>query len=504
MSFIHSTSKKQALVLSYLAMLFNTLAAIFLTPLLLKLLGVDQYGLYQMIYSVGGYILVLDLGMATVMVRYISEYRAKKDKIGEQNFAGMMSVIVVIIATAMAIIGLIVDRNLEGIFQTLSTSEYSTSHTMFAIMIIQFVITVFSHFYSGIIQAYERFFLSRTINLVQIIIAFGLTLLLVKLGMGPVGIVLANLIVIILRFLINAYYVHFVLKFKIKLHKWNHFVMKTAFGLMIAILLQSLIGMVNQGADKTILGIMSTKTDVAIYSVSASILTLFNTIPSAISGMFQPQVVRLIIHGATKSQLTDLVIRVGRWQFILTGAMLAGFILFGNDFFTLWVGDKMNGALAITLIIMPFNMIPLIQTVCLSILNAYDKRLYRSLILIVVAVVNIILTVILVGYIGIYGAPVGTAISYFVGHGVLMNIYYSKKIKLEVGKMFKEIFSKTLPSLIITSLIVSPLILWVKVGIIPFTIKVSTFLLVYGAVLYAWGFNKEERGIVRSAVNRIV
>lgn len=500
MSFIHSTSKKQAVVLSYLTLFINTITSIFLTPLLLKMLGVDEFGLYQMIYSVGNYILVLDLGMATVMVRYISEYRSKKDSISEQNFAGMIGIIAVAIAVAMVVIGVILNLNLEGIFKTLTPREYDTSHKMFSLMIIQFVITVFDHYYQGIIGAYERFVYSRTVNMMQIILAFVLTISLVKMGMGALGIVIANLIVIVLKFLVNLYYVHAVLHFKIRFIKWDSVVMKPAFGLMIAILLQSVIGHVNQGADKTILGIMSTKAEVAIYSVSATIITLFNTIPSVISGMFQPQVVRMVTKGTTKAQLTDLVIRVGRWQFILVGAMFAGFTLFGKDFFTLWVGDKMEGALLITLIIMPFNMIPLIQTVCLSILNAYDKRLYRSLILIGMTVVKIVITVILINYIGIYGAPVGTAISYLIGHGILMNIYYSKRIKLEVGRMFKEIFSKTTSSLIITSLIVSPLMLWSNIGVFSFSVKVISFLIVYSVVLYVWGFNRDEKSIVKSAV----
>ena len=46
MSFINSTSKKTAALLSYVNQGLSTLVAIFLTPILLKYLGVDEYGLY--------------------------------------------------------------------------------------------------------------------------------------------------------------------------------------------------------------------------------------------------------------------------------------------------------------------------------------------------------------------------------------------------------------------------------------------------------------------------
>ena len=51
MSLINSTSKTNAIIISYIALLFNTLSAISLTPLLLKKLGVDDFGLYQMILT---------------------------------------------------------------------------------------------------------------------------------------------------------------------------------------------------------------------------------------------------------------------------------------------------------------------------------------------------------------------------------------------------------------------------------------------------------------------
>lgn len=501
--FLHSTSKKSAIVLSYLALTLNTLTAIFLTPFILKQLGVGEYGLYQMIYSIGQYILVLDLGIATVLVRYLSEYKARKDKKGEENFAAIISRFSIVISILVVIIGLVINANIENIFTDLTSDEYTISHQMFYLMIIQFVFTILDHYYQGIISAHERFTFTRIINIIQILASFTLTFILVYVGMGAVGIVLANLIIIFIRLIIDAYYVYNILHFKIKFHYWSFSIVKPAIGLMLAILLQSVMGFTTSTIDKTILGILCTKTDVAVYSISATIVTMFNTLPIVISGLFQPQVTRMIVNNATSSKLTDLVIRVGRWQFILTGAVLFGFILFGYDFIKIWVGEEMKQAVIITLIILPFNMIPLVQTVCLSILNGYDKRLHRSLVLIVMAIINVIVSIYLVKKIGVLGAPIGTAISYFLGQGVAMNIYYYKVIKLEVSRMFKEIFSKTLPALIITTVLSYPLTYWTDINIVSFGIKVILFLAIFSVIMMKWGFNKEEKSVAMQFISRL-
>lgn len=344
MSLIDSTSKKTAIVFSYLALFLNTVYAIFLTPILLRKLGVDEYGLYQMVYSVGHYILILDLGIGTVMVRYISEYRAKKDSKGESNFAAMIKRIVFCIMVVIVLVGIVVDYNIESIFKDLSTTDYEKSHKIMGLMILQMAFVVWDHYYAGIISAYERFTFIKIINIAQILLSFGLIVTFVSLGMGAVGIVFTAAVVSLAKLIIYMVYVTKKLHFKSHYYGWDNSIVKPLLGLSFAIFLQSVIGDVNTSADKTILGIMCSKRDVAMYSIGASIITMFNTLPTLISGMFQPEVVRRIVQKESTSRLTDIVIRVGRWQFILCGAMLMGFLLFGADFMLLWVGEEMKDA----------------------------------------------------------------------------------------------------------------------------------------------------------------
>ena len=506
MGFFSSTSKKTAILLSYVTLVLNTATSIILTPLLLRYLGVDEYGLYQMVYSIGHYILILDLGISSVMVRYIAEYRAKGDKEGEENFSAIIGRITLFLAGIIVIVGLIVNGQLENIFKNLSTSDYEKSHRMFILMIIQFAIVILEHFFQGIAGAYERFNFLRSIGLGKVLLVFFLTIFFVKSGMGAVGIVVANLAVSVLLFFALSVYVFRELNFRIRFHRWDFVIIRPALGLMLAMLLQSLVGSVNYVADKTILGIMCTPKDVSIYAVATTIITLFNTVPTVISGLFQPQVTRMIVKGTTPASLTDLVIRVGRWQFMLCVSILMGLILFGKDFLTLWVGKRLSleqitFSWIIVLIVLPFNMVPLIQTVCISILNGYDKRLDRSLILVGVSVVNVIVSVFCVRRYGPIGAPIGSAISYFLGYIVIMNWYYGRVIHLEVRRMFKEIFNKTMPCAMMTMLLCLPLWYWHSITWFSFIVKVSSFVVIFLVLMLLYGFNKEEKSIVHQALS---
>jgi O-antigen/teichoic acid export membrane protein len=507
MNFINSTSKKKAITLAYLALILNTLSSIFLTPFLLKRMGADGYGLYQMVYSIANYILILDLGISTVMVRYISEYSALNDRQGEENFAAHMGILTLIITIVVIILGSIMVSSVENIYTNLTEKEYSLSRQMIVMMTAQFGITIIDHYFQGIILAYERFVFIRVFNIIKIALSFTLTIIFVSIGMGAIGVVFANLIIMIAILLVDISYVHSIIKFKICFHKWEYTIIRPAFGLMLAMLLQSIINHVNSSVDKIILGIMTTKIEVAIYSIAATIITMYNLIPTTISGFFQPTVTKMIINDATKSDLTDLVIRVGRWQFMIVGAILCGFVLFGKDFIILWTGNSMIKAWYIALIIMVPNMIPLVQSVCLSILNGYDKRLYRSLILVFITIINIILTILLIKMVGPIGAPIGTGISYFIGHGILLNIYYAKVIKLQIKRMFHEIFRRTWICLILSTLICYPFVFWSSTAVAVFFLKVLAFCILYGALLYIYGWNNQEKkevvNIAKHLLNRI-
>lgn len=508
MSFINSTSKKTASIFSYVFLALNSLSSILLTPFLLKFLGVEEYGLYQMVYSIGHYILILDLGIGTVMVRYISEYIAREDYEGMKKFAGMIAILTSLICIAVICVGIIINLNLENIFSNLSTDDYSKSHQMFNLMIYQFVITIIDQYIQGSISAHEHFVFTKVSGILKICSVFGLTILFVYLGFGAIGIVMANATAITLLSIINAIYAFKILHFRVKISKWNKAAMVPVFGLMLAMLLQSVIGNVNSSVDKTILGIMCTPIDVTIYSIAATIITLFNNIPTVISGLFQPQVTRMVINGTNGSELTDLVIRVGRWQFMLCGAFLSGIALFGMDFLNLWVGNKLSDesihfALLIMLIILPFNMVPLIQTVCISILNAYDKRIYRSLILLLICILHIIFTVIIIKLCGPIGSPLGTALSYFIGYVIILNIYYSKSLHLEIGRMFKEILRRSWICIFASFAVCIPLYMWNIHSWGGLIIKGIIFIIVLFSLLYHIGFNQEEKSMVKLYLTKI-
>lgn len=499
-----TTSKKLSITLTYVSIVIQAVSTMILTSFYLRELGNDTYGLYQMINAVAQYILILDLGISTVMIRYIAEFDTKDQHDKAENFALHFGIVVLVMMLLVFVLGVIVNCNIENIYQNLSDEEYALSHRMFSFITIQLVFTVLGHYFQGISYAYEQYAFERMVSIIQIIINTILIILLISCGMGLMGIVISNSSVIILHTIISAVYAFGAVKFRIRFHGWDFSMLRPAFLLMVAMLLQAIVGHVNGSVDKTILGIMTTKSDVAVYAVAATIITMFNTIPTAVSSVFQPEAVKLVANGSDGERLTDFVIRPGRIQFMLMGGFIAGFFLFGRDFIICWTNKNMINAWEYVLIIMIPNAIPLMQNTCLSVLNALDKRMFRSLILVAITLLNIGMTIAFIPLIGPFGAPLATGISYIIGHVILMNIYYKKRIKLNVFRMFREIFHSSWVCVILAWLVNLPLMFWrVDGNWLVLLLKAAAFCVVYGLLLFLFGMNKSEKNMVYSISKRL-
>jgi O-antigen/teichoic acid export membrane protein len=139
--------------------------------------------------------------------------------------------------------------------------------------------------------------------------------------------------------------------------------------------------------------------------------------------------------------------------------------------------------------------IPLVENAVISILDASMKRMFRSVVLVVMAVLNLMVSVVLVQWLGFWGAAVGTAASLLLGHGLLMNLYYAKVFRIEVLRMFRQIFAGILPAGLLTSLLCLPLALFLPDTVLWLVVKCGSFVLIYAILLCIFGLNTSEKAV---------
>ena len=133
---------KIGVMLSYVSMIVQNIITIVYTPVMLRLLGQNEYGLYQLVYSVVSYLGLLNFGFGSDYVRFYSRYRVKDDQEGIAKLNGMFMIVFTVIAMIALLAGGILVSNVNNLFsKSLTVSEIDTARILMLLMVINLAIS---------------------------------------------------------------------------------------------------------------------------------------------------------------------------------------------------------------------------------------------------------------------------------------------------------------------------------------------------------------------------
>lgn len=193
------------------------------------------------------------------------------------------------------------------------------------------------------------------------------------------------------------------------------------------------------------------------------------------------------------AKVVNVIIKAGKAQFVLLGAALTGFICIGKDFVFVWMGEGYEDVYFITLILLIPSMFELCINVCHSILRAQNRLGFRTGVVIASAILNAILTVILVNVWSYVGAAVATACSHIVCSLIIMNLYYSKVIQLPMLQIYKSIVGRVSVCLLISGMCLFGFSRFVNGSWLAIVADIVVFCIVYGIMLLAFGLDGDDK-----------
>ena len=119
--------RKIGVILSYGGQFVKILVGLIYTPIMLRLLGQSEYGLYQLVFSVVSYLSLFSLGFGSSYMRFYSRFQVQKDDIGIARLNGMFLIIFSFLSIVCIFCGSVMVNNIEVIFGTgLTVEEYNT------------------------------------------------------------------------------------------------------------------------------------------------------------------------------------------------------------------------------------------------------------------------------------------------------------------------------------------------------------------------------------------
>lgn len=503
-----AAERKLGVILSYVQIALNVIIGLLYTPIMLRILGKNEYGLYGTVSSAISMLSLLNLGFSSSYIKFYSGYKSKNEQNKINSFNALFFYVFLVIAVLSLAIGAFFSFHLDLIFdQGLTDSEYTKARIMMLLLTVStalgFLVTVFNCY----IFAKERFVFSKLMGLISAVLTLILDLLVLYSGYGAVGLVALSLILTIVFQLINIIYCVKELHFRFDFRHIEKGLFKQVLTFSGLIAINMIVDKVNQGIDSVLLGRFCGTAVVAVYSVGASLNNYFVNFSTAISGVFTPHVHKLVNDYKMDSEeqreaLTAFFVKVGRLQYLLLALIASGVVFFGQPFIRFWAGEGYEDAYVIALILILPGIVPLIQNVGIEIQRAENRHHYRSYIYGAMAVINLVLSVFLCQIWGGIGSAAGTGFAVIVANGIIMNIVYHKKINIDMIVFWKNMIRQSLgmlPAFFCGILIMR----FANMDtILKMLLYIVLYTFVYGVCIYLFSMDTYEKNMIKSLVNR--
>ena len=433
---------KIGIIFNYLNMLLGNLIPIFYTPIMLTLLGQDEYGLYKLSSSLTSYLSLISLGIGSAVTRYLIKARTEEGKESEEKILGLFMAIFQIIAIITFIIGVVLVFNLDIWYKdSLSASELDRMRILVFLMVCNMALGFSMSPYVSVVTAHERFLYLQGMNILSTCVAPILNLIVLFLGYASIGMAVSSLAVGVISRFFYFIYVRKCIHLKPNYKQLPVYLIKEVLIFSFWILLSNIGAQLCNATDIAMIGAIPAlaTTGVAVYNIGATFNTIVTSLATGVSSILTPRANLMVFQGATKAELSDMIIKIGRLQAYIVALIIFGFITFGQPFIKFYVGLGYEDSYLIAIFMMIPGGIPLIQSMCLSIIIAENCHKFRSIVLLGINILNVIGTWVFLHIWGVVGAALMTGLSLLIGNGIVLNWYYWKKIKLDIPRFWREI-----------------------------------------------------------------
>ena len=496
---------KTGALLSYISIILNNIIGLLYTPFMLRMMGQSEYGLYSLVASVVAYLTILDFGFGNAIIRYTAKFRAENRLKEQYEMFGMFLFLYSAIGIFTLLIGLCLYFNVDFLFErSMNMEELNKIRIMMLLMVFNIAITFPFSIFGSIITAYENFIFQKAINIVRIILNPIVMCVMLLMGYRAIGMVVVTTLFNVLTLLINCWYCYHRLHIHVIIGRFNWTFLKEIMIYSFWIFLNAIMDRIYWSSGQFILGIYAGAKAVAIYAVAISLENIYMSFSTAISGVFLPRITSMITQKENEKSMSDLFIRTGRIQYIIMSFILIGFILFGKQFIIIWAGSDYSEAYYITLLFFVPLTIPLIQNLGITILQARNQMKFRSVSYVIIAIISLGLSVFLVSYYGGIGCALSTAFALCIGQILIMNIYYFKKVNIDIPAFWREIGKMSVVPILI-GIVGYVLLNYFRIeSILTLFLGIVLFSIIYLPAFWHLSMNSYERNLFLKPLKKVL
>lgn len=424
-------------VISYVALAVNIAATLVYMPWMVSVIGEANYAMYTLANSFVN-IFVMDFGLSSSVSKFIAQYRAEGNAQKVNEFMATVSRIYLILDAAIAVILVVLFFFIDTIYTGLTVDEIQTFRSLYLIVASYAVVSFPFMPLSGVMYAYEKLIETKLCEMFQKLFSIVLVVAALLYRADVKFVVLANVVSALLTLAAKYVIVKRGTGIRLRLSLANLAMFREVVGFTVWIAVQALAQRCIFNLAPSILGIVATSKDIAVFSPATSIEGYFASVAAAINGFFIMRITKYIVSNE-KEELYQLLLKVGRFQVLLLGMVYVVFLCVGDGFMCAWMGPNFRMSWPCAALVMLPDVLIFSEQVANTAAIANNLVKYQALGYLLMAAVCVMLSFPLSSVFGAVGAAIAIAVSYLVLF-IYNNILYTRKMNLDMGRFLKECY----------------------------------------------------------------
>jgi O-antigen/teichoic acid export membrane protein len=475
-----------------------------LTPFVLRHLETTLYGLWALIGSVTSYGYLLDFGISAAITKYVAEYRAKDQMQNARQLVGTALISYLSISAVVLLIFGWFAPIFPKIFNV-PPENHSLSSWLVILAGIATALAIPGSSTTAVLRGLQRFDLMNLIGIVSTLLLAGGTVIVLLLGGGIIGYVVVGIAVNIVMLIPTIWVIH---RIAPELHFGTLNASRAMFqklsSFSSALFMVRIGGQLESKTDEIVIGRSLPVSFITPYSLAQKL----SNFPQSLTDQF----LTLLLPLASKLHAENEQSRIRSMYTISTRLTLAiflpvgiGLLFLAGQFLAAWVGEEFAEYRYLVVILSLASMIDTSTWPAGAVLQGMGLPRFSGMMAMTTGISNLILSLILVRYMGLTGVALGTLIPTSVVCLGIVHPYTTWKIGITLRDLLRNILIPVLLPVAPASLAVYVLTSLIHPASIFSILAVGGCgFLIYSSVYLIMPANIFERDLIQSILRNIL
>ena len=428
--------------MDYLALGVDMAIGVLMLPFNVAYLGQSVYGLWILAASIPMYFSMLDLGYGVAQVKFAAQYRARRDREGLNQIVSTLFFLFTVIGIIAFAVGALIAFNLDRLFQ-ITPEQLSTGRLVLLIISLYVAFGFPFSVFGGVVNGFQRHFLNGFVSIATSIVVAIVNIAVLMAGYGLVELVAATTAVRLLAYIgyrANAYRAFPGLSIRPAYIRLSR--LREVTGFSAFILLIDLANKLNYSTDAIVIGAFMSTAAVAVWAVASRLITATQGLTTQINGSLFPIVVDIATLGEM-ARLRRVFLQGTRLSLAMVIPIAIVLALLAEPLVLAWVGRDFSESIPVIYILAAAVIIRVGNSTATTLLKGAGRHSLLAGANLVIALVNLALSIALVGRYGLIGVALGTLIPLAVISVLVLFPAACRRVELP---LFEAVSQGILPS----------------------------------------------------------